>query len=194
MSDINIHGRLAFLRAAEQLKDTLRSAHTARGRQESTAEHSWRLTLIAMTFADQWPDIDSLKLLKLCVLHDLGEAIHGDIPAPEQLPGTSKVAEERVDFLQMVQALPAELKHEFIALWDDYTHAQSTEARIVKALDKIETLLQHIQGDNPPDFDYVFNLGYGRQATDAVPLTKALREMLDEETRALANRNGQRVR
>ena len=140
-----------------------------------------------MTFADQWPDIDSLKLLKLCVLHDLGEAIHGDIPAPEQLPGTSKVAEERADFLQVVQALPAELKHEFVALWDDYTHGRSQEARIAKALDKIETLLQHIQGDNPPGFDYAFNLDYGRVATDATPLTRTLRDILDTETARLAD-------
>ena len=56
-----------------------------------------------------------------------------------------------------------------------------------KALDKIETLLQHIQGDNPPGFDYAFNLDYGRVATDATPLTRTLREILDTETARLAD-------
>ncbi|MNF15954.1 hypothetical protein D3C80_2187750 [compost metagenome] len=54
---------------------------------------------------------------------------------------------------------------------------------MVKALDKIETILQHTQGDNPPDFDYAFNLEYGRRYTDAIPFLASLRRALDEETR-----------
>ncbi|MFM0731749.1 helix-turn-helix transcriptional regulator [Paraburkholderia sediminicola] len=48
---------------------------------------------------------------------------------------------------------------------------------------ELETLLQHNQGKNPENFDYEFNLGYGRKYTDATALFKALREMLDDETR-----------
>ncbi|MFO5895207.1 phosphohydrolase, partial [Pseudomonas aeruginosa] len=48
---------------------------------------------------------------------------------------------------------------------------------------QLETLLQHTQGDNPADFDYAFNLNYGRRYTDRAPLFKTLRELLDARTR-----------
>lgn len=64
-----IKGRLEFLREAEKLKDVLRSAHTSCGRTESTAEHSWRLCLMAIVFGDYLTDLDRLKMLKMCVIH-----------------------------------------------------------------------------------------------------------------------------
>lgn len=185
----NIVVRLDFLRAAERLKDTLRSGRTGQGRAESVADHSWRLTLLAMTFADQLPDIDLLRLMKICVLHDLGEAVNGDIPAPDQDPAASKSADERYDFASLLATLPEPVKHEFLALWDEYEDASSPEARVAKALDKIETILQHNQGANPDNFDYAFNLEYGRTCTDSLPLARAIRELLDEETRARAGQS-----
>jgi putative hydrolase of HD superfamily len=77
-------GRLAFIQQAEALKNVLRSAHTSNGRRESTAEHTWRLCLMAMVFADDTGPVDMARVLQLCVLHDLGEAVNGDIPATAQ--------------------------------------------------------------------------------------------------------------
>ena len=57
------------------------------------------------------------------------------------------------------------------------------EGRLVRGLDKLETMLQHAGGANPADFDYAFNLDYGRGRTDAEPLTRALRTLVDEATR-----------
>ena len=188
--DIDIAGRLDFLRRAEKLKDTLRSAYTSSGRQESVAEHSWRLTLLIMAFADQVGDIDLLKLLKICILHDLGEAIDGDIPAPEQQVGAPKNDKERRDYLSLVEPLPAALRDEFVALWDEYDTGATAEARVAKAFDKIETILQHNQGENPDDFDYDFNLGYGRAHTDRVEIVARIRALLDIETGARAGRQG----
>ncbi|MBT8077135.1 MAG: HD domain-containing protein [Gammaproteobacteria bacterium] len=183
MQKADIESRLKFLRAAERLKDTLRSAHTTGGRTESVADHSWRLTLLAITLADSLPDIDLLRLLKICVLHDLGEAVDGDIPAPLQDPAASKSAKERSDFLSLVAPLPDRLRTEFVSLWDEYENVASPEAKVAKALDKLETILQHNQGANPAGFDYAFNLGYGRACTDAVPLAAQIRKLLDEDTR-----------
>lgn len=53
----------------------------------------------------------------------------------------------------------------------------------MKALDKLETMLQHNQGANPEGFDYAFNLGYGRKHTSTTPLFSALRELVDADTR-----------
>lgn len=59
---------------------------------------------------------------------------------------------------------------------------RSPEARLAKALDKLETILQHTQGRNPADFDYRFNLTYGRQYTEGHPVLAAVRALLDDET------------
>ena len=189
MSDPEIAARLEFLRKAERLKDTLRSAYTASGRTESVAEHTWRLTLLAITFADQLPDVDLLKLLKICILHDLGEAVHGDIPAPMQASTADKAENERNDFLSLVEPLPDDLNTEFVALWDEYENGASPEARTAKALDKLETILQHLQGLNPEDFDYDFNLEYGKEHTNKVPVASMIRSLLDVETEARARQS-----
>ena len=78
---------LAFFRAAAALKDTLRSGFTPAGRPESTAEHTWRLCLIAITLDDAL-GVDLRRLLELLVVHDLAEAVVGDVPAPLQQPAT----------------------------------------------------------------------------------------------------------
>ncbi|NBF06505.1 HD domain-containing protein [Pseudomonas sp. Fl5BN2] len=177
-----LRGRLEFLREAEKLKDVLRSAHTSSGRQESTAEHSWRLCLMALLFEDQLGDLDLLQVLKMCIVHDLGEAIHGDIPAVEQGAHPDKSQQEREDLQFLARTLDAPARQRLLDLWDEYEGAVSTEARTVKALDKLETLLQHTQGQNPADFDYRFNLDYGRRYTSATPLFQALREQIDADT------------
>ncbi|PVE23051.1 phosphohydrolase [Microvirga sp. KLBC 81] len=181
-----ILGALEFLREAERLKDVLRSGHTSNGRPESVAEHTWRLCLMALVFADEFESIDTLRLIKLCIVHDLGEALSGDIPAILQSEGTNKAAQERADLKVLTKALHPTKRSEILALWEEYESASTPEAIIAKGLDKLETILQHNQGQNPSDFDYTFNLGYGRKQTAAHPLLAKIRAVLDEETRARA--------
>nr|WP_274879343.1 HD domain-containing protein [Vibrio harveyi] len=181
-------GILTFLREAEQLKSTLRTAWTSSGRHESTAEHTWRLCLLAMLVAEHYPHLDSLKVLKLCVVHDLAEAVSGDISALEQHDGLDKSALELADLKQLIAPLDASLQKDLLELWLEYDSATTAEARLTKALDKLETILQHTQGDNPADFNYAFNLEYGKKRTDFDDLTKALRAIIDEDTRRLAER------
>jgi putative hydrolase of HD superfamily len=183
MKPDEIKRRLDFVREAERLKDVVRNSYTSQGRRESTAEHTWRLCLMAMVFQGELRDLDFLKVLKICILHDLGEAIHGDVPAVAQAGMPDKGSRERVDLLQLMSSLPPEIRAEFLALWDEYENASSPEGRAVKALDKIETLIQHNQGRNAPDFDYAFNLTYGRKHTDGRDLFRQIRDAVDEETR-----------
>ena len=184
-----LHNILDFLRNAEQLKDTLRSSYTSEGRRESVAEHSWRLCLMAIVLESHFPEINMSKLLKLCV-HDLGEAINGDIPAPLQSADKDKSAAERHDFLQLIHDLPGDIREEMTALWDEYENATSPEGKIAKALDKLETIIQHNQGNNPEGFDYAFNLEYGKKYTADPPVIREIRKLLDEETQRLAEDSG----
>lgn len=187
MHPTDLAGIVDFLRAAEALKTVTRSGYTSAGERESVAEHTWRLCLMAMLLQPELPDVDLARLLSICIVHDLGEAVGGDIPAPEQARRAAagqiaKSADERRDLVALVEPLPAPLRAEIIALWDEYENAATPEARLAKALDKLETILQHTQGRNPPDFDYRFNLDYGRQHTVSPPAIAAMRELLDRET------------
>jgi len=182
--DAQLAGRLRFLQAAEALKYTLRSGHSSTGRPESTAEHSWRLCLMALVFEDRFTDLDMKKVLSLCVIHDLAEAVVGDVPAVLQHAGDDKEEAEREGLRQLLEGLDPALAGRIGALWEEYVAAATPEARAVKAMDKCETIMQHNQGLNVPGFDYGFNLDYGRGHTDAVPELAALRVLLDEGTRA----------
>ncbi len=183
MRQSELAGTLDFLRAAEALKTATRSAWTSTGQPESVAEHSWRVCLMAVALHPAFPDVDFSRLIKICIVHDLGEAISGDISAPEQARRSgSKAAEERRDLLQLLTTLPDRLRDEITGLWDEYEAAESPEARLAKGLDKLETILQHTQGRNPADFDYRFNLSYGRQFTGDHPLLATVRDLLDQET------------
>jgi putative hydrolase of HD superfamily len=177
-----LDGILAFLRAAERLKTVTRSGWTSTGEAESVAEHTWRLCLMAMVLYGRAEDIDLARLLKMCLIHDLGEAIGGDVPAPLQVAGSPKAGQERADLLSLVELLPVAVQREILELWDEYEAASSPEAKLAKGLDKLETILQHTQGRNPDDFDYAFNLDYGQRYTAADPVLAALRSRLDELT------------
>lgn len=184
-----ILGVLEFLRNAERLKNVYRTSWTSGGAPESTASHTWRLCLSALVFARNFPEVNIERLLKICIIHDLGEAIGGDIPAIHQNANAPKASQERQDLIVLLQPLPAALQQEIVELWDEYEAAATPTAKVAKALDKLETLMQHNQGSNPPDFDYLFNVGYARKFTDAVPLVAEIRKLIDEETKQSALRN-----
>lgn len=187
MDTVELAGLLDFLRAAEQLKNTTRSAWTSAGRNESAAEHTWRLCLMALVFERHFPDVDFTRLIKICIIHDLGEVINGDVPAPQQGAAGAKAGEERLDLVELLMPLPAGVHDEILALWDEYEAAVTPEAKLAKGLDKLETILQHNQGKNPADFDYHFNLGYGRAYTVDDPIIVQIRRILDAETVRRAN-------
>lgn len=196
MQPSDLAGIVEFLRSAERLKVTHRSGFTSAGQPESVAEHTWRLCLMALVLRPAFPEIDFERLLGICIVHDLGEAVGGDVPAPEQARrlardvSDTKAAAERRDLLSVLAPLPEATRRQLTALWDEYEAALTPEARLAKALDKLETILQHTQGENPPDFDYRFNLEYGRRYTAHPEVIAALRAMLDRETERRAAEGG----
>ena len=178
--DTATEGLRAFLRAAAALKDTHRNTRSARGRQESTAEHSWRLALMGLILAPE--GLDRLKIVALCLVHDLPEAIGGDIPAADLPDKAAKSARERADLAAMLAPAPEPVRAEIAALWEDYEAAVTPEARFVKALDKLETVMAHAEGAQPPGFDWRFNLDYGKALAAEFPALAALRALADAET------------
>jgi Predicted hydrolases of HD superfamily len=175
-------GIINFIKELEHLKDNTRTAWTGEGRRESVAEHSWRLSVFAMTLEDYFQGVDMNKAVQLCLLHDLGEAYEGDVSATVEENPEEKLRREEHAVNRLFAPLPQKIRNRFLSLWREYNRGETLEAKLAKALDKMETIIQHNQGKNPPDFDYAFNLGYGKKYSQFDPVTAAIREMIDSET------------
>ena len=138
---MNISDYIKIVNTFEAMKRNTRHSWLSDGRHESVAEHSWRLTLMAYFIKDEFPRADIDKVLKMCIFHDIGEAFTGDIPAFLKTSEDEKTEEHTVD--KFLMTLPEEYRNELIPLFNEMNKLETTEARIYKALDKMETLIQH---------------------------------------------------
>ncbi|MBS0271489.1 MAG: HD domain-containing protein [Proteobacteria bacterium] len=152
MSSLNptlINQIIEFLNIAEKLKCEMRHSWLSSGRQESVAEHTWRMSLMIPLFAPYLSQpIDLEKCLKMAILHDLAEAEVGDIPVFEIKTleeKERKQASERTAMVKICAALPDETGKDFLSLWEEYEEKKSYEALFINALDKIEVHLQHVE-------------------------------------------------
>ncbi|MDR2981165.1 MAG: HD domain-containing protein [Puniceicoccales bacterium] len=188
MDKNTIQNCIEFLQKAESLKNTVRSAYTSAGRRESSAEHTWRLCLMILTFEKELAGLDMAKLLKMAVIHDLAEAVCGDISAVDQKPGSNKAEMEKNGMISLLSGLPQDIRDSLFSLWQEYEDKKSPEAAVVKGLDKLETLIQHNQGQAPAGFiDFSFNITYGETHMDSHPLLRKIRDLVDVDTRRNAN-------
>lgn len=132
---------LDILHVAERLKDTLRHCTTSNRRTESVAEHSWRMSLMAMLLKSEFPHADINKVMEMCVIHDLGESFTGDIPTFDKTDADR--AEEDSLLNEWLRSLPTDISGRFSALFTEINEQKTTEARLFKAIDKLEALIQH---------------------------------------------------
>ena len=177
---------LDIMTIAERMKCNTRHSWTSSGRHESVAEHSWRLCLMAYFIRDEFPGADMDKVLKMCLFHDIGEAFTGDIPA--FLKSGSDEAVENAETSRFLETLPLPYREELIPLFDEMNALQTPEARIYKALDKMEAIIQHNEADTSTwlPLEYELNLTYGVPEAQFSPYLSALRAELIRITKAKA--------
>lgn len=140
-----------FVRSSEALKKELRHSWLSNGRQESVAEHSWRMSLMLMLIESKIPrPFNYLHALKMAIVHDLVEIYAGDVPVFEFSNSKKKQTLKRHKESKAIERIASELKQsigqEIKTLWLEYEKNQTKEAKVVKALDKLEAQLQHNQG------------------------------------------------
>ena len=173
---------LDILHIAEHLKDTTRHCYTSGGRHESVAEHSWRLCLFAWLLRDEFPQLDMDKVLYMCLIHDLGEAFTGDIPSFEKTAADS-LNEDKTLF-NWVSTLPEPYRTDMTALYKEMNALETGEAKLYKALDKLEAVIQH--NESPLDtwlpLEYELNLTYADENVVFSSYLTSLRAMIREDT------------
>lgn len=168
-------GLLAFARLASCLKQVRRQGWLDRGvvDPESSADHSWAVALLAWMLAAERPDLDAGRVLLLALVHDLPEALAGDEtpfdrhrdstglipdehfqrpPSYDPAESEAKRAREGAALEDMLSTLPASLADQVRAAWQEYAAAATPEARFVKQVDKLETLIQaELYRDKQPE-------------------------------------------
>ncbi|MGM9676811.1 MAG: HD family hydrolase [Butyricicoccus sp.] len=174
---------LQILSVAEKLKCNTRHCSTSSGRQESVAEHSWRVSLMAMLTASAFPEADMDKVIRMCLIHDLGEAFTGDIPSFDKTEADSKT--EEMVLRRWVQTFPFPEREEWLALYEEMEAQKTQEARIYKALDKLEAVVQHNESDISTwlPLEYDLQLEYGRENVQFSPYLQQLKAEIDGVTR-----------
>ena len=126
---------------AARLKDTMRHCYTEKGRRESVAEHSWLTTLMAFFLQDEFPQADMNKVITMCMIHDLGEAFTGDIPTFEKTEEDKR--REKALLFAWVDSLPPLYAQKLHALYEEMEQRKTIEAKIYKAIDGQEAVIQH---------------------------------------------------
>ena len=168
---------LEILDVAERLKDATRHCYTSKGRHESVAEHCWMMTLMAFFMKDEFPDVDMSKVIEMCIIHDLGEAFTGDIPVFEKTEADEKREEDLLS--AWVTSLPGDYAKKVADLYAEMNERKTTEAKLYKAIDSLEAVIQHNFSDISTWLprEYELNVNY---ANDKVTFSEYMTELREE--------------
>lgn len=167
---------------AERLKDTTRHCYTTKGRHESVAEHSWMTSLMVFFMQDEFKEADMNKVMKMCIIHDLGEAFTGDIPTFLKTKDHEKKEEELLN--NWIKSLPEHYTKEMTELYQEMSELKTLEAKIFKAIDKLEALIQHNMSDIStwiPE-EYELNQTYAHDQVAFSKYLMSLRQEILEDT------------
>jgi len=172
-----------FLNIIEKLKCNTRHSWTSSGRQESVAEHCWRTAVMALLIADEFPEVNIEKVVKMCLIHDFGEAITGDIPAFLKTEQDEK--NEVLANTDLLSLLPDSIASSFAELFDRISKLDTPEAKVFKALDNLEALISHNEApiDTWIPREYSDNLTYGTENVAFSEYMKKLKEEINLDSR-----------
>ena len=173
---------LQFLSLAEKLKCQTRHSWTTNGRQESVAEHVYRLMVFVWLLKDEFPDCDMNRVMELALFHDMGEARTGDIPAFEKGREDEKIEEEAQQ--RIADMLPEPYRARLSSIFKEVEEKETKESRLLQAMDKLEALIQHNEADLSTwlPLEYELQLTYGQEQTKDIPYMKKLRQRVYEDS------------
>lgn len=179
---MNARELLNALSVAVKLKDTTRHCYTEKGRHESVAEHTWMMTMIAFFIMEEFPQVDMNKVIQMCIIHDLGECFTGDIPTFIKNRQDDNIEQELLN--KWVDSLPNNVSKKMRDLYREMEEQESIEAKIYKAIDSQEALIQHNFSDLSTwtEHEKSFNLIYADDRVQFSDYMKKLREEIRKDT------------
>ncbi len=178
---------LKVIKLGEKLKSELRHSWLSNGRQESVAEHTWRVSLMGMLIEPYLiHKFDMLKLLKMIIIHDLVEAEAKDIPAFHTLDNEDLKKEKESNEVKAIEqirdTLNGPLGEDVYSLWMEFEQKQTFEAKVANALDKLEAQIQHNEADIETWLDIEHRMSFMMDKhTDFDPVLSLLKGLIEEE-------------
>jgi putative hydrolases of HD superfamily len=183
----SLKNALQLIKLGEALKRELRHSWLSDGRRESVAEHTWRVALMALALESSLPQkVNSEKLLKMIIIHDLVEAYATDIPAFDTLNNAEvkqiKMENEIKAIEKIRDLIGGETGQLFYDYWFEFERKATYEAKVANALDKLEAQIQHNEADIetwlPIEFDMLFMLD---KHTDFDPVLTDFKDLIVNE-------------
>ena len=175
---------LAILKQANNLKINTRHCYTIGDRKESVADHSWRIALMGMllTGIEEYQDYDMNKVIRMCLIHDLGESFTGDIPTFLKKKDDEETEGDILN--NWINGFPEPQRTEWLELLKEMNALETREARLYKCLDKLEALISHNESDIKTwlPLEYDLQLTYGKDNVQFSPYMKELRAEIDKWT------------
>ena len=159
---------IEFLEKAGKLKSVPRHCITPEGVRETVAGHCWRVSLMAWLLKEELPDVDMEKVIHMCLLHDLGEAVTGDIPAFEKKEQDRSVERKAVDGL----------------LFAEMNALKTEEEKVYKALDKLEAVIAHNESNISTwlPLEYELQQTYAAESVKGFPILEEIQRLAVEKT------------
>jgi len=110
---------------------------------ESVADHSFSAAVMAMIFSDL-KKLDTEKMLKMALLHDLSESITGDF-TPEEVSKNNKKEIENKTMTEIISRLPTEISYKYVKIWNEFQEGTSKESILMHEIDRLEMAIQSLK-------------------------------------------------
>jgi len=108
---------------------------------ESVADHSFGVAILSMILCEEYfPELDISKVMKLALIHEVGEILAGDITPHDKITKEKKYEMEREAIVKIFEGFPTPKK--YLSLWEEFEENKTSEAKFVKQIDKLEMVLQ----------------------------------------------------
>lgn len=182
-----------FFAIAEKLECEYRTTRMSDGAQQSVASHSWNMIIVAIALQPHLTrSVNMERVMEMCALHDLPEAIVHDVPLHKQTPDVraKKYAQESVAVSQLTDLLGNEKIRNVL---DEYEERKSYEARLVKAIDVLDVALQHLCAADLKyvgeyDDNFYWKLFFSDKMASGFDFEPVLRDVFDEIRRRVSKR------
>ena len=138
---------------------------------------------LAMLLTMEFPEADMDKVIRMCLIHDMGEAFTGDIPTFAKTGADTRKEDDIL--LNWVSTLLEDAREEWTALLTEMNAMETREAKIYRALDKMEAVIQHNESDISTwlPLEYDLQLTYGEENVQFSPYMQQLKAEVNDRTR-----------
>lgn len=138
--------QIDFILEVDKLKTVLRKTKPlGLERYENSAEHSWQAALLALSMAQHAPvPLDVDKVIRMLLIHDLGEIDTGDVIVYAETDSAAREAEELAAIRRICGLLPQDQADGLVALWQEFEARQTAEARFARAMDRLMPILLNL--------------------------------------------------